>query len=156
MMQYRINVGDAIPDFSAKDAEGEEVTSEDLLGTPAVIYFYPKDDTPGCTKEACGFRDNMHQLTHHDISVIGVSPDSSASHRKFIQKNSLNFTLLSDPNYELCKKFDVIQLNKELEKETLERSTFLVDRDGIIRWMERPVKVDGHVERVLAALKLIQ
>lgn len=154
-MQYRINVGDAIPEFHAKDAEGEEVTSEDLFGTPVVIYFYPKDDTPGCTKEACSFRDNMHQLTHHDISVIGISPDSSASHRKFIQKHNLNFVLLSDPNHELCKKFDVIRLNKEQGKETLERSTFLVDRDGIIRWLERPVQIEGHVERIIASLKLI-
>lgn len=154
-MQYRINVGDAIPDFSAKDAEGEDITARDLFGSPVVIYFYPKDDTPGCTKEACAFRDHMHQLTHHNISVIGVSPDSSASHRKFIQKHNLNFSLLSDPEHDLCKKFDVIQLNKSANKETLERSTFLIDRDGIIRWLERPVQVEGHVERLIAALKLI-
>lgn len=156
MSQYLINVGDAIPEFRAKDAEGEELTSDDLFGTPAVIYFYPKDDTPGCTKEACGFRDNMHQLTHHDVSVVGISPDSSTSHRKFIQKNNLNFTLLSDQNHEVCKKFDVIRLNQELQNESLERSTFLIDRDSIIRWIERPVKVEGHIERVLNALKLIK
>jgi len=157
-MDYKINIGDAIPDFNAKDEEGYELTAEDLLGTPVVLYFYPKDDTPGCTKEACSFRDSMERLDQADVLVIGVSPDSAESHQKFIEKHRLNFSLLSDESHDLSKRFDVL---KETEangqtKLSYERTTFLIDRDGIVRWLERPVTVDGHVDRVLAALKLIQ
>ncbi len=156
MVQYRINIGDTLPLFHAKDAEGEELKTGDLQGAPVVVYFYPKDDTPGCTAEACGFRDHMRMLTHYDVSVVGISPDTAASHRKFIQKNSLNFTLLADPYYELCKTFDVLRQNWDTKHEEIERSTFLIDHQGIIRWIERPVKVEGHLERVLAALKSIK
>lgn len=154
-MDYRINVGDAIPEFKAKDEEGNELTAEDLFGTPVILYFYPKDDTPGCTKEACSFRDSMERLATEDILVLGVSPDSSQSHQKFIEKYHLNFSLLADENKELSRKFDVIQEKAAFgqQKMGIERTTFLIDRDGIIRWIERPVTVEGHVDRVLAALK---
>lgn len=154
-MQYRINVGDAIPEFAAKDQEGFEITTEDLFGSPVVLYFYPKDDTPGCTKEACSFRDNMQRLEKFDVVVIGVSPDSDASHRDFIQKHSLNFSLLQDPNKEVCKKFDVIREDDQ-GKIFLERTTFFIDRDGIVQWLERPVAVDGHVDRVIAAIEKLK
>lgn len=149
-MDYKINVGDAIPDFSAKDEEGNELASEDLFGTPTVLYFYPKDDTPGCTKEACSFRDNIERLAQNDVIVIGISPDSAASHQKFIQKHSLNFNLIPDESLNLCKKFDVLK-----PEGGIIRTTFLVDRDGIVQWIERPVNVEGHVERVIDALKLL-
>lgn len=157
-MAYKINIGDSIPSFSALDQEGEVVTSDDLLGNPFVIYFYPKDDTPGCTKEACSFRDNMERLDEQGIIVVGVSPDSVSSHQKFIDKHGLNFTLLADDGKELCKRFDVLQEKDVAGTKTLtiERTTFVVDPHGIIRWIERPVNVEGHVDRVLKALEELQ
>ncbi len=154
-MNHQIQVGDAIPEFTAKDQEGNDLDSEDFIGTPVVLYFYPKDDTPTCTKEACTFRDNMDKLTDYDVSVIGVSPDGEASHQKFIDKHQLNFTLLADDDKELCKKFGVIQQSQVHGKPQIgvERTTFLIDRDGIIQWIERPVNVEGHFERVLAAIQ---
>jgi thioredoxin-dependent peroxiredoxin len=157
-MQYRINVGDAIPDFHGVDEEDYEMSSEDLLGTPFIIYFYPHDDTPNCTKEACSLRDNMQRLNNEDIMVIGVSPDSTESHRKFIEKYQLNFTLLSDESLEICKKFDVLQQTERQGKKVMgiQRTTFLVDRDGIVQWLERPVNVEGQIDRIMAALHLIK
>lgn len=154
-MSSKINVGDGIPSFFIKDNEGYELTEEDLLGSPFVLYFYPKDNTPGCTLEACSFRDNMEQFDLHDILVIGVSPDGADSHNSFAQKHGINFTLLSDENLDLCRKFDVLR-EKIIDGKsilTVERTTFVVDSDGVIVWIERPVNVDGHVERVLEAIK---
>lgn len=154
-MQYKINVGDRIPRFKAKDQEGFEYTEEDLLGGPTVIYFYPKDDTPGCTKEACSFRDHLPNFDTLSVVVLGVSPDHANSHQAFIQKHKLNFTLLCDEHLDLAKKFDVLR-EKVIEGKkthTFERTTFVVDAQGVIRWIERPVAVDKHVERVLEALK---
>lgn len=150
-MTYKVNVGDPIPAFKIKDNEGYELTDDDLVGSPLVIYFYPKDDTPGCTKEACDYRDNMHRFDFMDVLVLGISPDGAISHENFIAKHNLNFTLLSDENQELCRKFDV--LHGALGG--IERTTFVIDSDGIIRWIERPVNVPGHVERVLHALQEI-
>lgn len=154
-MDYHINVGDAIPDFKAKDELGELITTEDLLGTPAVIYFYPKDDTPGCTKEACSFRDNMQKLEKMDIIVLGVSPDSADAHQNFIEKYSLNFSLIPDEKLELCHKFDVIQekVTSGRKEMGVERTTFFVDRDGIVQWIERPVNIEGHLDRLIHAIK---
>lgn len=151
-MQYRINVGDGIPQFAAKDQEGFEITTEDLFGSPVVLYFYPKDDTPGCTKEACSFRDNMSRLEKFDVVVIGVSPDSEQSHKQFVEKHALNFSLLQDPDKTVCKKFDVLREDGN-GKIFLERTTFFIDRDGIVQWLERPVNVEGHVDRVIAAIE---
>ena len=147
-MDYQVKVGDGIPEFSAKDQEGFVIATEDLFGSPVVLYFYPMDDTPGCTKEACSFRDSMERLEAYDVVVIGVSPDNQASHQKFINKHGLNFTLLSDEKGEVAKKFGV---PKGLMG--IERTTFLIDRDGIIRWLERPVSVSGHIDRVIEAIK---
>lgn len=154
-MDYKINVGDFIPKFTAKDQEGETIQNDDLIGGPVVLYFYPKDDTPGCTKEACSFRDNMEKIEEMDVLVIGVSPDGQQSHQKFIQKHNLNFTLLSDENRELAKKFDVLRTVKDPNGQTvqkIERTTFVIDPNGEIRWIERPVSVEGHVDRVIAAI----
>lgn len=150
-MKYKVNVGDPIPAFKVKDNEGYELTENDLLGSPLVIYFYPKDDTPGCTKEACSFRDTMDQFDALDVLVIGISPDKKDSHEKFTKKFDLNFTLLTDENQLLSKSFGVPQ-----GPSGLERTTFVIDGDGIIRWIERPVDVNGHVERVMEALQEIQ
>lgn len=100
----------------------------------------------------------MGRLEKEDVVVIGVSPDSSASHQKFIEKHNLNFSLLADESHEICRKFDVFrETNADGKKKmSLERTTFLIDRDGIVRWIERPVSVEGHVDRVIAALNLIQ
>ena len=150
-MAYKLNAGDQIPSFKIKDHEGFELDSEDLLGSPFVLYFYPKDETPGCTAEACSFRDNMDRLDGLDTLVIGVSPDSADSHARFIQKHNLNFTLLCDENKELSRKFDVLR-----ENDKIERTTFVVDPQGVIQWIERPVNVEGHTERVIKAVMEMQ
>jgi thioredoxin-dependent peroxiredoxin len=157
MMSYKINVGDKMPIFKAKDSFGHTFSSDDLMGGPVVIYFYPKDDTPGCTKEACSFRDNLDNLDEYDAILVGISPDGSKSHESFIEKHDLNFTLLSDESLDVCRKFDVIRENNVDGKKvpSLERTTFVIDAQGTIRWIERPVAVDGHTERVIKALKEI-
>lgn len=149
-MTYSVNVGDTIPAFKNIDKYNEELTDEDLIGNPVVIYFYPKDDTPGCTKEACSIRDNIKRLEALDVIVIGVSPDNEESHEKFAEKYNLNFTLLADKKLDLCKKFDV-----KSGMLGIERTTFVIDEEGIIRWIERPVSVSGHVDRIIEALEEI-
>ncbi|MBS4167721.1 peroxiredoxin [Parachlamydia sp. AcF125] len=156
-MQYKINVGDGLPRLKAKDQEGFEVTEEDLIGSPLVLYFYPKDDTPGCTKEACEFRDRMEDLDKLNTLVVGVSPDNEESHQKFISKHKLNFTLLCDDNLELAHKFDTLRDTIENGQAVRipERTTFVIDSDGIIRWIERPVKLEGHFDRVYRAVQKV-
>lgn len=150
-MLKEVKIGDKIPNFSIQDYEGIEIESEDLIGNPFVLYFYPKDDTPGCTLQACSFRDNMELFNDLDVQIIGVSPDNAESHNKFMEKHRLNFTLLCDEDKELAKKFGAIQ---EKENQTaIIRSTFIVDAEGIVRWIEKPVVVDGHSQRVLEALE---
>lgn len=146
-MSDYLNIGDKIPPFCCKDEDGHEVTQDDILGGPAVIYFYPKDDTPGCTKEACAFRDNWNRLEQTDTVVLGVNADSPESHRAFIEKHHLNFTLLSDADKTMCKSFGVLVDGK------ITRATFVITPDGVISWIEQPVSVEGHVDRVLQALK---
>jgi peroxiredoxin Q/BCP len=156
-MASQIKIGSKIPSFSIHDFDGIELESEDLIGSPFVLYFYPKDDTPGCTLEACSFRDSMDLFDNLETTVLGVSGDNPESHHNFIRKHNLNFTLLCDENLDLAKKFGAIQ-----EKETngkivtgILRSTFVIDSNGIIRWIEQPVNVEGHAERVLEAVKTI-
>lgn len=148
-MPYKVNVNDPLPKFKVKDHNGFEVTNEDIVGVPLLLYFYPKDNTPGCTLEACGFQEKLEEFDKLDVLVLGVSPDSLASHQKFIQDHKLEFSLLSDPDLKMCKSFDVIRDG------TLERTSFLVDAVGIIRWIERPVKVEGHTARVIDAVKKV-
>lgn len=152
-MPRRINLGDAIPIFKTRDNEGEELIWEDLIGSPVVLYFYPKDNTPGCTKEACAFRDKMPDFDFQDTLVIGISPDNAASHEKFIETHNLNFTLIPDVKLDLCRKFGVIKSENPV---TIERTTFVADSEGIVRWIERPVDVEGHAERVLKAVMALQ
>lgn len=156
-MTNSIKIGDKIPPFSIKDYDGIELESEDLIGSPFVLYFYPKDDTPGCTIEACSFRDSIELFDHLETAVFGVSPDNAASHNQFIQKHNLNFTLLCDENMELARKFGAVQEKENGGKAntSILRATFVIDAAGIVRWIEKPVSVDGHSQRVLEAVKQI-
>lgn len=147
-----LKVGEAVPSFQAKEGSGKILSQQDFLGSPFVIYFYPKDDTSGCTLEACSFRDSLDDLKTLDVKVIGVSPDSLSSHLKFAEKHRLNFPLLSDEKLELARSFGVLETKPEGGFRLI-RSTFISDGKGIIKWVESPVKVDGHVERVKKALQ---
>jgi peroxiredoxin Q/BCP len=156
-MSYALNIGDKAPDFKGVDQNGKAVSLESKKGKTFVLYFYPKDDTPGCTIEACSFRDNLAGLQKLGIDVIGVSPDNLQSHEKFSVKHQLNFSLIPDESLEICRKYDVFRTKDENGKTTqkLERTTFIVDPQGKIVWAERPVNVDSHVQRVLEALKIV-
>jgi thioredoxin-dependent peroxiredoxin len=154
----RLEVGAPAPAFELPDQDGRTVSSEQLGGAPYVLYFYPKDDTPGCTREACGFRDAGRTFRKAGVRVIGVSPDTAASHRKFADKFSLDFTLLSDGDRVLARAYGVWTLKKNYGREYMgvERSTFVVGADGTIRAAWRGVKVDGHVDEVLQAARSLR
>lgn len=154
-MEYKLQVGDKVPAFAGKDALGNTISSQNLQGRPYVLYFYPQDDTPGCTLEACSFRDSQPQIKSFGAELIGISPDTSQSHSQFIQKYGLNFTLISDENHQICETFDVWKEKNSYGKKHMGviRSTFIVDGQGFIRWIERPVQVEGHAVRVLQALE---
>jgi peroxiredoxin Q/BCP len=137
--------GAAAPELDAPDATGKFWKINDLRGKPAVVYFYPKDDTPGCTKEACSFRDNAARLG--ETTVLGVSVDTAASHTAFAQKFNLNFPLLADVGGALSKRWGV------LGGAVPRRVTFVLDREGRIAKVFEPVKVEGHTDEVLAALR---
>ena len=146
-------VGKKIGSFSVATTKSPKLTSKDLLGTPYVLYFYPKDDTPGCTIEGKDFRDHFAEFGRRGVRVLGVSRDSLASHAKFQAKYELPFELVSDADEKLCQQFAVIKDKNMYGKKVrgIERSTFLVDSDGVLRREWRKVKVDGHVAEVLAA-----
>ena len=145
--------GERAPSFVLLDHQGQELSSEELAGKPYVIYFYPKDDTPGCTTQACGFRDSEAEFDDVGVRIVGVSPDSVASHQRFASKYGLPFTLLSDPEQELASRYGVWALKKNYGREYMGivRSTFLVDAKGTIRKVWRGVRVNGHVAEVQAA-----
>ncbi len=147
--------GKAAPAFTLPASNGDNVSLKDFKGEKQVVlFFYPKDNTPGCTKEACSFRDNSKKLDKTDAVVLGVSRDSLASHEKFIHKFDLPFLLLSDENEEVCNKYDVIKEKNMYGKKVMgvERSTFIIGKDGKVKKIFRKVKVDGHTEQVLEAL----
>lgn len=150
-----LNVGDKAPDFSLLDENENTVTLSKLRGKKVVLYFYPKDNTPGCTKEACDFRDAHAELKKQGVEVFGISKDSAKAHTKFIEKYSLPFSLLIDNNADVCEAYGVINKKSMFGKTFLgiQRSTFLIDEKGIIRAIWRKVKVPGHVEQVLNELK---
>jgi peroxiredoxin Q/BCP len=147
--------GDQAPAFTLADDKGNKVKLTDLKGSPVVLYFYPADDTPGCTKEACAFRDRAAELKKLGAKVLGVSPDDVASHGKFRDKFKLNFPLLADPDHAVAEKFGAWREKNMYgnKKMGIVRSTFLIGPDGRIKKVWRSVKVDGHDEAVLAALK---
>jgi len=149
-----IEEGKKAPDFELPSSEGGEVKLKDLRGKAVVLYFYPKDDTPGCTREACAFRDNQAALKKKDVVVLGVSGDSVASHDKFKAKYKLNFPLLSDPDKAVAKKYGAWGEKVLYGKKSVGmiRSTFVIDGEGVVRKVFPRVKVDGHAEKVLEAV----
>lgn len=146
-----LNVGDKAPDFTLLDENEKSVTLSKLRGKKVVLYFYPKDNTPGCTKEACDFRDAFKQFKKHEVEIFGISKDSAKAHTKFKEKYGLPFSLLVDINADVCEAYGVINKKSLFGKTFLgiQRSTFLIDEKGIIRAVWRKVKVPGHVEQVL-------
>ncbi|SHE58452.1 peroxiredoxin Q/BCP [Modicisalibacter ilicicola DSM 19980] len=150
-----INVGQPVPDFTAQATGDTTVTLSQLRGKQVVIYFYPKDSTPGCTTEGGDFRDRKAAFDEVDTRVFGVSRDGLRAHENFKAKQEFNFELISDKDESLCRLFDVIKLKKMYGKEHLgvERSTFLIDREGKLAREWRGVKVPGHAEEVLEAAR---
>jgi thioredoxin-dependent peroxiredoxin len=149
-----VEEGQEAPDFELTSDAGERVRLSQFRGQPVVLYFYPKDDTPGCTRQACGIRDNYSDFTDRGAVVLGVSPDEESSHVKFKQKHGLPFTLLADPEHEVAERYGVWGERKYMGRTYMgiERSTFLIDSGGQIAKVMRRVKPDTHVERVLAEL----
>jgi thioredoxin-dependent peroxiredoxin len=144
------------PDFSLKNEKGDTVSLNDFAGKKyVVLYFYPKDSTPGCTTEACDFRDAHQSFEELNAVILGVSPDDEGMHTKFIEKHGLPFSLLIDDNHEVSEAYGVWKLKKNFGKEYMgiERSTFLIDPTGTVVKEWRKVKVDGHVEDALNTLK---
>ncbi|HZS84540.1 MAG TPA: thioredoxin-dependent thiol peroxidase [Stellaceae bacterium] len=148
-----LSTGDAAPDFTLPTDGGGTVTLSKLRGKKVILYFYPKDDTSGCTKEACGFRDALPDFSEAKATVIGVSRDSVAAHDKFKKKYALPFTLASDAEGKVCEAYGVWVEKSMYGRKYMgiERTTFLIDEKGIIRGLWPKVKIAGHVEEVLAA-----
>lgn len=154
--QAALKEGDMAPEFSLPSSEGKQVSLKDFRGKKRVVlYFYPKDDTPGCTKEACGFRDSFAGFGAQGAEILGVSLDDEDSHRKFIQKYNLPFTLLSDEDAKVSKAYGVYKQKNMYGKSFwgIERTTFVIDRDGRLAKIFPKVKVDEHIPEVMAALK---
>lgn len=145
--------GDKAPDFSAKDQDGNEVKLADFQGEKVVLYFYPKDDTPGCTKEACSFRDSNDIYAEKNIKVLGVSTDDEASHRKFISKFNLPFTLLADTDKKIVNDYGVYGEKNMYGRKYMgvNRKTFLIDEQGTIKKIFNKVNVSEHADEVLKA-----
>jgi peroxiredoxin Q/BCP len=143
-----VEEGKPAPDFELQNDSGETVRLSDLRGKPVVLYFYPKDDTPGCTRQACGIRDAYREFEQAGAVVFGVSADSQASHERFKAKYSLPFTLLADPERKLAKPYGVGHEGKG----SYERSTFVIDADGNVAKIMRRVNPDRHADEVLKAL----
>lgn len=150
-----VTVGTKAPDFSLPDQTEKLVSLKSLKGKQVVLYFYPKDDTPGCTKESCDLRDSYTKITKTGAVILGVSLDGAESHRKFIEKYSLPFSLLSDEETAVSKAYGVYKLKNMYGKKYwgIERSTFIIDQAGLIKAIFRKVNVDGHAEEILTVLK---
>jgi len=149
----KLKEGDKAPDFAVTDGEGKSVRLKDLRGKKFVLYFYPKDDTPGCTKEACSFRDSFAKFKRRGIEVFGVSLDSEKSHQKFVQKYDLPFRLLADTERKLSESFGTYGEKKFMGRTYMgnHRMTFLIDEKGKIKKIFEKVKPEDHAEEVLAA-----
>ncbi len=147
--------GELAPDWSLTADDGAQRRLSDFRGRPVVLYFYPKDDTPGCTKEACAFRDRRTEMEQLGAVVLGVSPDDTASHAAFRDKYQLNFPLLSDPNHQIAETYGAWREKNMYGKKSMgvQRSTFLIDQEGRVAKVWKRVKVDGHDEQVLNALR---
>ncbi len=149
-----VEEGGTAPDFSLASDSGETISLAGLRGRPVVLYFYPRDDTPGCTKQACGIRDSWGEFEQTGAVVLGVSPDGEASHVKFKKKYDLPFTLLADPEHATAESYGVWVEKSMYGKKYMgvERSTFVIDADGVVTKVMRKVKPEKHVDDVLAAL----
>ncbi len=146
----QLKIGDKAPDFEAETDKEEKIRLNEFKGkSHVVLYFYPKDNTPGCTKEACSFRDNMARLTPYGITILGVSTDSVTSHQRFRDKFDLNFPLISDKSKEIARIYGVLPRGKQ----TAQRTTFLIDKAGKIRFIWPKVKVVGHVDEILEKIQ---
>ncbi|TGK04697.1 thioredoxin-dependent thiol peroxidase [Leptospira selangorensis] len=153
-----LKAGSKAPSFTTLNQDGEKVSLKDLAGKNGlVLYFYPKDQTPGCTTEACDFRDNFARLKKEGYNVVGVSKDSVKSHQKFIEKQELNFTLLSDEDGSICEAYGVWQLKKFMGREFMGilRTTFLIGTDLKILKVYPKVSVKGHVDEILGDIKAL-
>jgi thioredoxin-dependent peroxiredoxin len=153
-----IEVGQAAPEFSLSDQAGNTVSLSGCKGSALILYFYPKDDTPGCTKEACAFRDAFAEYRQRGALILGVSPDDPGSHARFAKKFELPFPLLSDPEHKVCEAFGVWKEKNMYGRKSLgvERTTFVIDAHGVIRAVFPRVKVDGHSDAVIRALDATQ
>lgn len=151
----RPEIGSEIPSFSLPATKVGKIGSAELRGKPFVLYFYPKDETPGCTTEACSFRDALPNFSKMGVAVIGVSRDSLEKHERFSEKHNLQFPLASDEDGTVCKMFGVLKEKRSPGGKTslgIERSTFLVDEKGILRAVWRNVSIDGHVDEIKKAV----
>ena len=150
-----IEEGKKAPAFTLHADDGSKVKLSELKGNPVVLYFYPRDDTPGCTKEACAFRDRQDEIKALGAQVFGISPDTVESHVKFRDKFSLNFPLLADPDHAMADKYGAWREKNMYGKKSMgiQRSTYLIDADGRVAKLWKRVKVDGHDQQVIDALK---
>jgi len=150
-----LKVGDKAPAFKLKNQDGETISLSDLKGKPVVLYFYPKDDTPGCTKEACNFRDEFPKFGKLNAEIIGISADSVDSHKKFADKYKLPFNLLADEKKEIVEKYGVWKEKNMYGRKYMgiERTTFIIDANGKISKIFPKVKVDDHNKEIMDALK---
>ncbi|MDX9791485.1 MAG: thioredoxin-dependent thiol peroxidase [Candidatus Kapaibacterium sp.] len=150
-----LTLGKSAPDFIFESNGESEISLNDYKGKWVILYFYPKDNTSGCTKEACEFRDNMERISAYDAVVLGVSPDNTASHDKFKAKHNLNFTLIADPEKEICNLYNVMGEKSMYGRKYVGviRSTFIINPEGIIVKIFSKVKVNGHVDEVIKLLQ---
>jgi len=149
-----LDVGMKAPHFALKDSDGKEVALTDFAGKKIVLYFYPKDDTPGCTRQACAFRDSYDGFAQRGVAVIGISKDDEASHSKFAQKHGLPFILLADPQLEAIKAYDVWQEKTNFGKTGMGvvRATYIIDENGVIEKVFKRAKPDTNAEDILKYL----
>ncbi len=147
----KLKVGDKAPDFSGKNEKGETITLSDFKGKKLVLYFYPKDDTPGCTAEACSLRDDYEELRAQGYEILGVSPDTEKKHQKFIDKFGLPFSLLADPEHQVLEAYGVWGMKKFMGREFMGviRTTFIIDENGVIAQVIDKVDTKGHARQVL-------
>lgn len=145
-----IKIGDKFPEFKLKNQNGEFITREDLKGSKTIVYFYPRDNTPTCTTEACDFRDNLEMFNELDAHIYGISGDSVKKHTNFSNKHSLNFDLLVDEDYKLSNEVGVYQLKKSFGKESMGivRTTFVLNKEGIVEYIIEKVKVKTQIEEL--------
>ena len=153
-----IEEGSKAPAFTLQADDGSKVKLSDLKGNPVVLYFYPRDDTPGCTREACAFRDRQDEIQGLGAKVFGISPDTVESHVKFRDKYSLNFPLLADPDHKMADKYGAWREKNMYGKKSMgiQRSTYLIDANGKVAKLWKRVQVDGHDQQVIDALNALK